>query len=559
MHEQSHQLIGIFLAATIWSAPAFATPEIVELGTSGAHDAIVACGDLAAHPLEAGRDGRGVTDAQIFIDGAIDACSAALAAAPDSANAKTWLARAYILAGRRDAAKTLLEEAIVAGNPFAAYLLANLLGRDLDRAGPEDPGRAVKLLTLAADGGFLPAQADLAERYELGDGVAVNAAEALRLYERASAARYGRATYKLGTFYQHGIAVAQDLEQARALYETAAAEGEPLGHTGLGRMHEFGEGVAQDLAEAVRYYRLAAESHEKTALTALAYFYEQGIVVEQDFDESFRLLTDAAGQQWGFAQAALAIHYLSGQGTPVDYGQALDLAWAATRQQVTYAEGILGFMYEQGLGTARHLGAAQFHFQAGADGGDAYSVSQLPVIELELAYMDAAGGPYEPGVMHGVAFAAIDAESAIPACEEAVEANPVTGNMAWLARAYVSAQRYDEALPLLDEASADGNLLAQTVLGDMLMNGWGIERDAAGAVDLYRQAAGDYAAAQYALGLAYRDGTGVAEDREEALKWLRLAESFGMSEASAALAALRNEAAPAAVDLTGFGREGPGY
>ncbi len=559
MRGHLHQLVGMLLAATMWSAPAFAAPEVVVLGTGGADDPVAACADLAAHPYEAGRDGSGVTDSQIFIDGAIEACSAALAANPDSPDVKTWLARAYIQAGRRGEAKALLEDAVSAGHPFAAYLLAGLLGRDLDRTSAEDPTRAIELLTAAAEGGFVPAQSDLGERYELGNGVEVNYEEALRLFESASAAGYGFATYKVGAFYHRGLGVDQDLVRARGLYEQAAAEGEPLGSTGLGQMYEMGEGVDQDYAEAARYYGLAAEKRERVAETALAYFYEQGIGVEQSYERSFELLVDAAGQQWGLAQAALSIHYLFGQGTPVDYARALDLAWAAVRQEVAYAEGILGYMYQQGLGTTRDLGTAQFHFQAGADRGDQYSAGQLQVVATEMACMDAAGGLYEPGVMRGVAFDAIDPDTAVPACEAAVASSPAVGNKAWLARAYVRAGRYDEALPLLDEAIAAGNLVAHVVKAEMLIGGWGVEADVPGALDLYRAVANDYATAQYALGLAYRDGTGVAADREEALKWLRLAESFGMTEASEALAALENETPATDFDLTGFGREGPGY
>jgi TPR repeat protein len=460
-----HLTIGL-VAGLMVAGSASAAPEVVGLGGIGsADDPVAACGDLAASPWEGERQGRGLADDQIFIDGAITACEAALAAEPDSASAQTWLARAYVLAGRRDQATDLLEAASDAGNPFAAYLLAGLLGEELDQTMPQDPERAVALLIQAADGGFAPAQADLGERYETANGVVGDYGEAARLYELAAAQGYGLASYKLGVFAHFGYLAAPDYPSALDLYQAAVDAGEPLGHYGLGQLYEYGNGVEQDYTRAAVHYQQGADAGEKMAQTALAYFYEQGLGVPQDYDKSFALLVDASGQNWGFAHAALSIHYLFGQGTPVDEAKAYNLAWLAQRQGVVYAEGILGYMFQNGLGTTRDLTNAQFHYRDGADAGDQYSAGQLPIVEVELACQDAAGARYEPGGFgRGRAFAAIVPEEAIPACESAVSANPVpVGNRVWLARAYARAGLYDDAVPLLEEGVAARNVVAHVV------------------------------------------------------------------------------------------------
>ena len=104
-------------------------------------------------------------------------------------------------------------------------------------------------------------------------------------------------------------------------------------------------------------------------------------------------------------------------------------------------------------------------------------------------------------------------------------------------------------------------MLAHTVLGDLLMTGSGIERDPQRALQLYNAVAKDFGLAQYTLGLLYAEGHEVPQDRDEALRWLRLAQSFGVTEADAEIAALMNEDSSEAetVDLTGFGKEGPTY
>jgi len=542
--------IGL-LAGLMMVGSVLAAPEVVTLGGGdSADDPVATCGDLAASPWETGREGRGLEDDQIFIDGAIAACEAALAADPQSAEAQTWLARVYYLAGRRDDADALLRQASDAGNPFAAYLLARLAGGD------------TAFLQQAADGGFAPAQSDLGERYELGNGVAGDYAEAQRLYQLASDQGLGFATYKLGLFEHYGYLAAADYGRAMDLYQAAADAGEPLGNFGLGQLYEFGQGVEQDYAKAAEFYQLAADKGEKMSQTGLAYFYEQGLGVAQDHDKSFALLVSASGQDWGFAHAALSIHYLFGQGTPVDQAKAYDLAWRAQRLGVVYAEGILGYMFQNGLGTVRDLSSALFHYQDGANKGDQYSADQIPTVEAEIACQDAAGSPYEPGgVGHGKAFLDIDAMEAILACENALQLNQgAVGDQVWLARAYARAERFEDAVPLLEQGVAAGNVLAHTVLGDLLMTGSGIDRDPQRALELYNAVADDFGLAQYTLGLLYAEGHEVPQDRDEALRWLRLAQSFGVIEADAEIAALMSEDGGGdEIDLSGFGREGPTY
>jgi TPR repeat protein len=106
---------------------------------------------------------------------------------------------------------------------------------------------------------------------------------------------------------------------------------------------------------------------------------------------------------------------------------------------------------------------------------------------------------------------------------------------------------------------ASGNVLAHVLLGDLLLTGNGVDADPARGIALYEAVADDQPMAQYALGLAYANGTGVPIDRNLAIDWLRKSELYGVSEATEQLAALTASPDPNAIDLTGFGREGPGY
>jgi TPR repeat protein len=158
-----------------------------------------------------------------------------------------------------------------------------------------------------------------------------------------------------------------------------------------------------------------------------------------------------------------------------------------------------------------------------------------------------------------VSFEALDPDIAIPACENAVQISNIVGNKVWLARAYVKAGQYDLAIPLLEEGLVALSPLAHVVYGNMLLVGEGVEADPARAIALYEAVARDFGLAQFTLGLVYAQGIGVPQDSVKALEWFRLAESYGVNEATEQIAALEAVPNPNAIDLTGFGREGPGY
>ncbi|RYE07630.1 MAG: sel1 repeat family protein [Hyphomicrobiales bacterium] len=549
-------IISAGLAAMLACAPALAAPSVVVLGGDAGDDPVTACGALASSPYEPGRIGAGLDDAGVFLDGATAACEAALAAAPDSIEVQTWLGRVYVLTGRAAEAQQLLDAAIEGGSGYAAFLLSELLASGA--AAADDPDRAHQLLQQAADSGYLPAMSALAEVSE----AAADYATAFNLYSAAAGQGLGLASYRLGYFYHSGLAVDFNFETAMTFYQQAIEQGEPLGHFGVGQLHEYGQGVEQDYLKAAAAYQLGADRKEKFSETALAYLYEQGMGVEQDYSRSFPLLLDAAAQGHGFAQAALAIHYLFGQGTEIDEAKAYDLAWSAQRQGVVYAEGILGYMMMYGLGTERSLSNALFHFRNGQELGDQYSADQIAIVEAELACLEAAGSQFEPGnISVGVDFAALDPAIAIPACEQALQFNATSlGDKVWLARAYAKAERYDEALPLLEEGISGGNVLAETVLADLLIRGTGVEANPPRAIALYLNAAGSsFAPAQYGLGVAYAEGLGVAADSQAAIGWFRQALEQGMDDAQAQIDLLAGASPETSVDMTGFGREGPGY
>jgi hypothetical protein len=98
-------------------------------------------------------------------------------------------------------------------------------------------------------------------------------------------------------------------------------------------------------------------------------------------------------------------------------------------------------------------------------------------------------------------------------------------------------QNYAEALGWWRQAADQGDALAETAIGAMYAEGYGVHQDYAEAVRWYRKAADQgHAVAELNLGIVYDGGFGVPQDRMQARYWMQRAAAHGNSEAAAWLA-----------------------
>jgi len=93
----------------------------------------------------------------------------------------------------------------------------------------------------------------------------------------------------------------------------------------------------------------------------------------------------------------------------------------------------------------------------------------------------------------------------------------------------------DDCAPVLRmwlQLAEGGNPQSQYQLGTLYWNGTGVAKDDAEAVKWYRLSADQsFAPAQYDLGIAYRDGRGVAKDEAEYVRWNTKAAEHGFAPA----------------------------
>ena len=82
------------------------------------------------------------------------------------------------------------------------------------------------------------------------------------------------------------------------------------------------------------------------------------------------------------------------------------------------------------------------------------------------------------------------------------------------------------------KAANQGYALAQSDLGAMYLNGYGVSQDYKRAVEWYIKAANQgFVVAQYNLGSMYSNGKGVSQDYKKAFEWFTKAANQGLADA----------------------------
>ena len=112
-------------------------------------------------------------------------------------------------------------------HPAALFFLGLCYAHDI--AVPANALESLRLVQLAANAGFPPAQTQLALQYEEGRDVKQDTDEALRWYTRSADAGFVLAQYRLAWMYEGGRGARHDLAQALRWYALAAEQGFEIG------------------------------------------------------------------------------------------------------------------------------------------------------------------------------------------------------------------------------------------------------------------------------------------------------------------------------------------
>ena len=150
------------------------------------------------------------------------------------------------------------------GVPAADYNLAVMhLRGELPEANPRE---ALRLMTRAAEAGFVTAIYGLAQLHELGQaGLRVDLVEANRWYQRAAEAGSVDGQVAIGTAFYLGRGAAKDATLAARWFRIAAQGGDVGAMYLIASMFEAGDGVERDLKEARYWYGVAARNGDDAA------------------------------------------------------------------------------------------------------------------------------------------------------------------------------------------------------------------------------------------------------------------------------------------------------
>jgi len=113
-------------------------------------------------------------------------------------------------------------------------------------------------LRSCAEQGYAEAQVQLGFRYDNGEGVPEDDAEAVRWYRLSAEQGYVLAQHNLGVMYLNGRGVPQDDAEAVRWFRLAADQGEAEAQASLGTRYAYGEGVPEDAVLAYMWWNLAA-------------------------------------------------------------------------------------------------------------------------------------------------------------------------------------------------------------------------------------------------------------------------------------------------------------
>ncbi|WP_448954038.1 caspase family protein [Labrys neptuniae] len=303
-------------------APAVGAPPIAAVPPQ-AQAAVEGCDKMAASSGDVDRPSGvpGIAFNRIQPRLAVEACQAALAAAPDNRRVQFQLARALDSAGSFADARDLLTKAAAAGSVSAMSDLA--LKLEKGEGGPADIPRAVALFDQAAAAGNVAAMRNVAIEFENGVGRPRDAAQAAQWYRKAADTGDPQAMGFLAVLHLQGTGVpknaaeakqwigklldtedtatilrvgyvllggtgaVKDYATARMLFQRAAELGDSDGNVLLGGMAAEGKGGPKDLLKALDYFERAAAIGNLNAKATLIPFLALGFgPIKRDIDKA---------------------------------------------------------------------------------------------------------------------------------------------------------------------------------------------------------------------------------------------------------------------------------
>ncbi len=311
---------------------------------------------------------------------------------------------------------------------------------------------------------------------------------------------------ELGFMYENGYGVPQDYTQAMIWFRKAADQGDARAQNNLGVMHAKGEGVPRDYSQAMIWFRKAADQGYARAQNNLGRMYHK---ISNWTDQA------AAGSRnwWSIAMSADGTHLAA-----VD-NQGGDI-WTSSDSGATWTDqAAAGSRYWNSIA----MSADGTHLAAVDNRGDIWTSSDSGATWTDQAAAGSRTWWFIAMSADGTHLAAAEFGGGIWTYPYV---GPLSAGPLEDAGAADARKDYATELTIVRPLAIKGEAWAQSALGFMYENGYGVPQDYAQALTWYRKAADQGAAdAQCNLGHMYENGEGVPQDYIQAHMWLNLAAS----------------------------------
>lgn len=273
-------------------------------------------------------------------------------------------------------AEKWLRLAVDQGNPIAQYEM----GRDLVNGIGDRDSEGLKLLRSSAGQNNINAMELLGFLSQVGRGVPMDRAEAVKWYSKAAARGSWTAQSSLDTInaqpgIERGLANFRDSNYSAAMVELEpfAERGDPRAQHAVGVMYDVGDPwIRQDKSKACKWFQLAASQNNPDAQFQFAYCFDK------DPEKKLRLLRLSAAQGNVAAMIWLGRAYEVGRyGVTTDLSQAMDWYIKAASTGEVSQQYAVGDMYAQGKIAPLNLEEAAKWYAMAAHKGFPMALSKM--------------------------------------------------------------------------------------------------------------------------------------------------------------------------------------
>jgi TPR repeat protein len=454
-----------------------------------------------------------------------------------------------------------------------SLLLACGAGLSFGATGMELSKASATELRQLAEGGDAYAQAALAIALANGDnGFPISIVEADKWARQSAAQTHPIGNFAMGYLTQNPIMGADSAMPSRYYFAAfgdrkgvlvrTAISGDPIACYALGMIltsDELRPKVIPDLELAARHHQVAVRAGYMPSVLQLGIMKVEGMLAVKDMEGGLALLQQAVSMNLPVAHYYMGVVNLKGRGVPEDRGAALvhfrkaaDLGHG-TSMMITahfYASGLatpidldLASLYARQAAAIKESGAEEkiLEIQALAESGALVATSSGVPEPVETGVPPPPPPPSPSGIIPPTA----------PPLPSAPGPGVTNSTPTYIPRApspaettFVPVAPPPPTTPL-PISSSYKTAPESRELAKRLYSGLGIPVDYAAAHSNFVIAAngGDVEAARY-LGIIYLRGKGVAKDRVEAAKWLRMAAAGGDVMAKRNLVLLEQLLAP---------------